>query len=744
MQKPQSSSALSAPERWPGLRWRQLDLLLSRLIAGLVVGIIAATTAISYATLIFSGDLAVYRTAGIGFSLFTALVAGIVVSLTNSFPSAAVKPQDTPAAITAVMVGAIAATVPASAGNERLFATVVVTIALTSLFTGIFFFGLGLFRLGNLVRYIPYPVMGGYMAGIGWLLAQGAIQVMTDSPVNFSASVNLGQPDLLWRWLPGCLFGLALLLLVRRFRHPLIVPAMLVAALLLFYLVLWLAGATPAEARAAGWLLGPFPKGVLWRPLPPSLLAQVSWPVLLAQLPGMGTIVLVSAMDLLLCASGLELTARRDVDLNRELRAAGLANLLTGLGGGLVGYQTQSLSTLGYRIGGGSRLVGLVAALTCGAVLFVGTGLLAYLPKPVLGGLLSFLGLNYLVTWVYDAWFKLPKVDYAVLLLILLSINFLGILESIGLGITVMIVLFIVHYSRLEVVKHELSGRSYRSNVDRPQAHREILQQQGDQIFILRLQGFLFFGTAHRLLARVQRRVRETTLPMPRFIILDLGHVWGMEASAILGMAELVQFVHNHGFDLVFTALPPGIEARLERAFGSPAPGDWRTFLDLDRGAEWCEEQLLHRGQGEDATIDTGAGRSFEALLSPALLRQIACRELQPGDYLIRYGDPPLGIFFVESGGLTAQLEYGDGRTVRLRRMGPGAIIGEIGFYTGREASAWVVADEASRVLYLSQEQLNQAVITDPQSLAVFHRAMARLASERLLDATATMRSLLS
>jgi CRP-like cAMP-binding protein len=76
--------------------------------------------------------------------------------------------------------------------------------------------------------------------------------------------------------------------------------------------------------------------------------------------------------------------------------------------------------------------------------------------------------------------------------------------------------------------------------------------------------------------------------------------------------------------------------------------------------------------------------------------------------------------------------------------MGPGAIIGEIGFYTGREASAWVVADEASRVLYLSQEQLNQAVITDPQSLAVFHRAMARLASERLLDATATMRSLLS
>src|SRR5690606_22803016 len=118
----------------------------------------------------------------------------------------------------ATMAAAIVATMPASAGDESVFATVVATIVLTSLTTGLFFFGVGLFRLGNLVRCIPYPVMGGYLAGIGWLLVLGSIRVMVDTPAGFSGFFPLFQADLLWQWLPSCLFGLVLLLLVRRFR----------------------------------------------------------------------------------------------------------------------------------------------------------------------------------------------------------------------------------------------------------------------------------------------------------------------------------------------------------------------------------------------------------------------------------------------------------------------------------------------------------------------------------------------
>lgn len=744
MHKTQLTGSLSALKQFSWVRSLHPVQLLPRLMAGLVVGLIIATIAISYAALIFSGDLSVHRAAGIGFTLFTALAAGVVVALTNSFPAAAVKPQDTPAAILAGMAAAMAAAIPASAGAEHIFATVVAALVLASLTTGLFFFGVGWFRLGNLVRYIPYPVMGGYMAGIGWLLTLGSIRVMVDTPAGFSPFVHLFQADLLWQWLPGCLAGLALLLLVRRFRHALTIPAALLASVILFYLVLWLAGMSPVEAGAAGWLLGPFSNTVVWRPPPLALWSQVNWPVLLGQIGGVGTIVSISVMDLLLCASGLELVSRRDVDLNRELRAAGIGNLLAGLGGGIVGFQTQSLSTLGYRIGGASRLVGLVAALTCGAVLFFGMDLLAYLPKPVLGGVLFFLGLNYLTTWIYDAWFKLPKVDYAILWLILLSINLLGMLESIGLGMMVTIVLFVVRYSHIDMIKHVLSGRTYRSTVDRPLAHRVILCQQGERLFILRLQGFLFFGTTHRLLEQVRRRVKAAELPTPRFILLDLGHVRGVDGSALLGLTRLIQFARGHGIKLLFTHLH-GLEVRLERALGESATGDWRVFPDLDRGVEWCEEQLLSDAQVHGIVPGCpGDDVQVAEFLRPALQQQMERRTLDPGHYLIHQGDPPQGIFFVERGRLTAQLEYENGRSVRLRRMGPGAIVGEIGLYTGAAASASVIANRPSSVLYLSAEKLDQLAATDPESVTLFHRAIARLVSQRLLDATATMRSLLA
>jgi SulP family sulfate permease len=754
--------------------FRPNRLLLS-LTAGLVSGIVTAIIEISFATLIFSGDLSTYVSNGIGLTLFGAFVVGIVGTATSSFSGTVVIPQDSPTVILAVMAAIIANDMPPTAMPEDVFFTVVTAIVVTSLLTGAFFLGLGTFKLGSLIRYVPYPVVGGFLAGTGWLLVQGAVGVMADASLNISQLPYLLQANVLVKWLPGLVFAALLLAILRRYSHFLIIPSMVLVSIGLFYALLWLTHTPVAEASAQGWLLGSFPEGGLWRPLTLSALGRVNWSAILSQAGNMGTVLIISVISLLLNASGIELTVQRDIDLNRELRSAGIANLVAGLGGSPVGYHALSLSALGHRIGSNSRLVGLSSAALCGATLFFGAPLLSFFPKPVLGGLLLFLGLTFLVEWVYDAWFKLSKADYLIVLLILITINAVGVLEGVGLGLLLAVGLFVVSYSRTSVVKHTLSGASCRSNVDRPRVYRQLLRKKGDGLYVLELQGFIFFGTANKLLDQVRQRISDPRLLPPRFILLDFRQVSGLDASAALSFTRMKQLALAQNIVLVFTHLSPRIQRSLERqVFTDEDKAAWRIYPDLDHGLEQCEEQMIQIFESIGITAQPrtvkqqlekslpGSGRFIKLfeLLAPeedeeggdgeqpdisivGLQEYLERMDVEAGHYLIRQGDAPQGLYFVDVGQVTAQIEYEDGRIVRVRKMGAGAILGEVGLYVDAEATASVVTNQPSAIYYLSAENLKRMEQEAPEVAVAFHRSIARLLSERLSSATDTLQALL-
>jgi len=276
-------------------------------------------------------------------------------------------------------------------------------------------------------------------------------------------------------------FAVLILVLISRYSHFLLLPGMLVGVILLFYLILWLSNMSIGEAENRGWLLGAFPDGSLWQPWSPSDFAHVHWPQIFMQASSVVTILLVSVISFLLNATGLELTFEQDIDSNRELQAAGIANVISGLGGGSVGYHTLSFSTLGHKMGASSRLVGIFAAGVCGATLFLGASLLSFFPRFVLGGLLMFLGLDFLHEWVYKAWFKISKADYAIVASILLVIGTVGFLEGVAVGVVATVIVFVMNYSRVNVVRNVFSGAEYHSNFDRPSHHRRVLREKGNK-----------------------------------------------------------------------------------------------------------------------------------------------------------------------------------------------------------------------------------------------------------------------
>jgi SulP family sulfate permease len=291
------------------------------LTAGVVIGVLEVVVASSFAALIFSGDASVHVPSAIGLTLFGAIAIMTVVGILTSLPPTVASVQDTTAAVLALIAVSITAEMPPE--SHETFLTVVAAVAVSSLLAGTFFLVLGRFGLGDLVRFVPYPVVGGFLAGTGWLLFKGGAGVLTGASLSMASLDEFVRAEAVKMWLPGVLFAVLLLVLVRRYRHFLIIPGALFGGLALFYLALLITGNGVVDAKTDGWLLGPFPSGArLWEPWTIEAVGRADWGEVFGQIVNISSLLLVAVLGLLLNASGIEQALQRDADLNRELQAA--------------------------------------------------------------------------------------------------------------------------------------------------------------------------------------------------------------------------------------------------------------------------------------------------------------------------------------------------------------------------------------------------------------------------------------
>ncbi|HEX6269951.1 MAG TPA: SulP family inorganic anion transporter [Anaerolineales bacterium] len=715
---------------------------------GLVGGTILLPLITSFAILIFSGELAPFATTGIGMVLFGGLIMQLIIALTSSVPGMLGGPQDSSAAILGLTAVTIAGRME-SAPAEAKFITVVMTVIIASVASGLFYVLIGGFKLSRFVRFIPYPVVGGFVAGTGLLLVQGALGVMLgDTPGIMELGILL-RNDRILLWLPGVLFGMGVLIASRRSKHFLTYPALLTGAAILFYLAVWASGYSLNTVREIGLLLGPFPPGALWTPLDLSLLAQVDWSLIVGQSSNIAAIALISIVALLLNASALELIAQKDVDLNRELISTGIANIAGGLGGGSVGYHYLGISALAFRMGISSRLVALFAASVSGLALLFGASLLSLIPKPMVGGLLFFVGLSFLTEWLYDAWFQLPRLDYMLVWVILIVVGGVGFLQGVSVGIAIAIVLFVVNYSRIDIIKDSLTGETYQSNTERPIEHRQLIKRLGQQIQILRLHGYVFFGTSQGLVKRINDRLKETDGQRLRYLILDFQHVTALDSSAAFSFVRLKQIADVHKFHLVLSDLDPETKTTLMRA-GLNEEDAWIHFFpSMDYGMEWCESKLLLE-EGGSTIIRAGSLRAQLKKLLPTsdhrdkFMIYLERQEVPEQQIVIHKGDPPDSMYFIDSGELSTRLEVSKGKFIRLSNQGGGTMVGEMGLFLRQARTATVVATRPSVLYRLSLEQYEKMMQSDPELAFHLHQWIGSVLSVRLAENNHTLEALLS
>lgn len=701
-------------------------------VAGIICGLLSAIMSIGAASLVVAAELWDFVSLLIGVTLLSAAVLNLTFSLLGPMKGTVATVQTIPCVAVGAVVGATAAGMSAADGN--VFLTVMLAAALSTLICGIGMMLLGVFRLGEIVRFIPFPVVGGFLAGTGWLILLGGLGIVLAAPASIGIFTTVPEPAALMRLGFAGVFVVALVAAMRRYQSPLVLPAVVFVGVAVFNGIRLVAGATEAEIHAADWVIE-LPAGTdIWHGFRWPLLGEIHWPAVATGLLHSPALLVLTAIGLLLNTSAIELQRNEDVDLSRDLRSEGIANALSGILGGLPGFKSVAPTLIADHLGTDNRWVGIIAAATLLGVLIFGTHLLDIFPTFVFGGILIWLGGSLMVEWLIRQTRQIGRWDIAIITLIFVAIAAYGFDVGLLAGLIAAVLLFIYQYSQVDIVRHEMTGAEYRSGVvARPGSS----DRNGAEILIVQLSGFLFFGTANRFRLRIQERMKEIGAQGRGFLLVDFQQVTGIDSSATNSFVRLGQTAAATGIAIVLTGLDAGARsALLGGREDSGKVAIFHTEPDLESGVRWCEDvQLATDGNAADEgrSLDWTLARLIDDRGAADTVSRYCERTIvAPGTTLAVQGAVSSDIFIIESGTASVEIADGRGKPVHVATVGPGDFIGEIAFYLGEERSASVVAKDEIVVWRLSSEAIARLQDEAPEAALQFHRAMAEVLSRRL------------
>ncbi len=718
------------------LVWKQRPdalVVLRDAASGVVSALVTIAYCISFSALIFHGGLEGGLGLGLTALLMGSAVTGIIVALNTTLPPADAGP-DTPAvAVMSVLAATVGATIMAQgSSSERAVEHVLLAISLSTLLTGVMLFALGAFRLGPSLRFVPYPVIGGFLAASGWLLLAGAAQVVTGNAPDLEAIDTYGTPNNGIKLVIAVGFAVAVLIVRRNVSSFFVLPAVFLLATVFLGTILHLLGL----AREDHWFLGGGLSSQFWWPASYAFAANTEWWVIFSAAAEISAVCGVTAIALLLDVSSLEVARGKSADLDREFRTNGLANAMAAMIGGAAGNLSLQSSILIEEAGGATRLSGVCAALTIVLVLVSGLDVSAFVPTPVLGGLLIYLGILILL----QALTRLPArrswTDAALSLAIMLVIIWFGYLVGVVVGIAGACLMFAFSYSRVGVVRRHLTRSEFASNVQRSLTQSEALRQSGNAIHIFWLSGFIFFGSSNRVFEFIRRVIDEQIEPPVRFIVLDCKGVPGFDTSAGLSIVKLRNHCDRHGVALVFAGLELQVKRALDQAGIVTRDKIHKIFPNRNDALEWCEEQLLgtidsdlHKEGNFEAWLVNEVGPEFDCSLIQIFFKR---NEFKAGTVLYEQGQPSDTIDLIASGRVAIVVNSGEGPALNLRCMTGNTVIGEMGFFRARPRAASVVAERDGVVYTLTRESFNRLLDDEPAHGAAFMAFIIRVLADRI------------
>jgi SulP family sulfate permease len=692
----------------------KLRAWLNDIFASAAPAVLTVSFGLSYSVLIFSGPLSEYLPYGIAATFIATAIIAIVVALGSTFPIAVGGPETSTAAVTAILATSVVEHITATDPSAHLLGPVLLTLSAATIITGLALCSLGLTRIGRAIRYVPYPVIGGFLGATALLIALGGVRVITNMSLRFDNLASFADPMTMYELLAGIALAFTIYLTWHRSRNPLALPALLIAGVVVTHIVFNFAGISLEQAQALGWTFQSLPRATFSLPWHLGDIENYPWQAVPGLIGNLIAVIFVTAISTLFNTTGLEVATSREANLERELNVAGAANILSGLFGGYAGCISLSRSLLNFNGGATGRLSGLTVAVIAVLMLVADPALLSFMPKFILGGLLIYLGVDQLNRWIIESRRRLSTIEYLSLLAIIFIIVKWGFIAGVLIGTVIGCATFALSASRISSIKFGFNGAEYRSSRDRSQNDLALLAAHGKEIHGLNLQSYLFFGSANRLYQHVKTLLEHH--PECRYLVFDFKLVTGIDSSAAYSFAQIRRSAIENDVKLVLVNLPRAAEKMLRS--GEFLAGDILVMPDLDHALEWCENEIIARHSGLEQEEGDLQGW-FAGILgnehdAAELARRCERLEVRAFETIARAGEPADSMLFILNGRIGVIVDAGGGHSTRVRSLGRHTTVGEMGLVARQPRSATIRAETDSVLYVLRADAFNAITASNP------------------------------
>ncbi|KAM0793249.1 hypothetical protein ACM66B_000711 [Microbotryomycetes sp. NB124-2] len=512
--------------------------------------------------------------------------------------------------------------------DRAVVATTMVAFAMSSVLTGIAFGLLGVLKLGSLCEFFPRHILVGCIGGVGAFLFVTGLQVSARLEEDAGISLDLIKHYFALSVLPLWTIPLALAIILRlitaRFHHPLVFPGYFIAIPIVFYAVAAAARINIETLRENGWVFEVNGVDNRWYEFWTLFdFGKTSWGALLDTIPTQLALVFFGLLHVPINVPALAISVGEDnVNTNRELVAHGISNVAAGLTGTVPNYLCYVNSVLFYRVGGTTRVSGFLLAAANFGVLVAGPGIISYLPVCVVGALIYILAIDLVKEAVWDTYGRVARFEYITIWAIVLVMTAWDFVVGIGVGIILACVSFVVISSQRRAVRSIMSGSVARSTVRRHPKQSAFLQEVGTQTRIMKLQGFLFFGTISAVESTIRKILEAASWsenPI-RFLVLDFSMASGVDFSAAEAFVRIQRLLDDKEAVLVLCGCPSnssvGIALRSVDLWVDNGESKVEVFENLNDALEHCENAFLRSLYSRDFQPPKIAQASVPALTS--------------------------------------------------------------------------------------------------------------------------------
>ncbi|MDP2077785.1 MAG: SulP family inorganic anion transporter [Sulfuricurvum sp.] len=701
--------------------------------AGLAAMLVALPAAIAFGVTIYAPLGGYYAAYGAIAGILGVIAVGIIASIlggTDRLISA-------PSAPAAAVLSAFALEYMIRGVNPN---TIFIMLMVVALLAGILQITFGAVGLGRLIKYMPFPVVSGYLSGIGLYIIASQSPKFLGMPAETHFWDSLQNP-LLWQWQSvtvGSVTIMAMLFAGKLFRT---VPAVIIAltAGISSYFFIGLVDSSLLQINSP-FIIGKLSNGDgidLFTALAQRFknlsdlsfdnISQLFFPAL--------TLAALLSIDTLKTCIVLDSMTHSFHNPNKELIAQGAGNITSALIGGMPGSGTMGPTMVNFSSGASSPVSGFVEGIL-GILAFLILGsLIAWIPIASLAGILIVIGFRMIDKHsVQLIKTRKTSLDFLIIVAVALTAVSVSLIAASGVGLILAVILYIAQQIRTSVVYRHFDGLEIQSKLIRNQDETDLLLEKGSEFSVYELHGSLFFGTANQLYAMLQEDLKTK-----KYIIIDMKRVQTVDLTAAHILLQIKDMLHEKDGYLILSRLPHKLPTGddLESYFNqvgllkhlSPI----KLFDDLDDAVEWAENKIIQESMLEKKEEELLELHDFDLFKErkedtiEEIQSLVESRSFQKGDVIYTQGDPRGEIFLIRRGLVRIMLPGENRKSVHLSTIGQNNFFGEFSFLEGSPHYTDVIAATNTDLYVISRKAFN--LFSEHHKKASFH-FMQSLATE--------------